>query len=454
MKRLLYIILPVFLLSIVNLACRQTIRYSADKQQSLSEANYLTKWADLTIQTLKSSYHNTPTYASRSLGYLGLAMYECVFRADSHFRSLSGQLNQLDSLPMTSEGLSYDWILAMNYAQDTLLKLFYPVDINLSREHYRRIDSLYSSVYTERTELLDESTIKRSEEYGREVAEALYQWSVIDGGHDGFSRNFDSSFQFPKGKGYWIPPTKGQVVSNFPLHPHWGNNRTFIKKNSAIPTPQVLKYSTDTGSAYYKLYAAVYYRNSVLSKEEKEIAAWWSDDPTETYSPPGHSYNLATIAIKQSNISLVEAACAYARVGMAVADAFINCWKTKYKYFNERPSTYVRNNIDSTWTPYWPEPPFPAFPSGHATQGAATALVLTGVFGENFSFVDNTHEGVRRFSSELHFKKRKFHSFWETATESANSRFLGGIHTSQDNEVGLKMGEQVANNINSLIWRS
>ena len=64
-------------------------------------------------------------------------------------------------------------------------------------------------------------------------------------------------------------------------------------------------------------------KNKVLTDEEKNIAAWWADDPTETYSPPGHSYNLATLTVKKANANIVKAAQTYARVGLAVADAFI-----------------------------------------------------------------------------------------------------------------------------------
>jgi hypothetical protein len=139
---------------------------------------------------------------------------------------------------------------------------------------------------------------------------------------------------------------------------------------------------------------------------------------------------------------------------MGTADAFINCWKAKYTYFSERPSTYVRDNIDGSFVQYWPEPPFPAFISGHATQGAAAAIVLTDIYGEPFAFTDDTHANRERDTvQKVDFKSRKFTSFWESAEESAYSRFLGGIHTRQDNVQGLAVGRQVGYNINKLGWR-
>src|SRR5215217_5937949 len=363
------------------ISCKKTEVQAVDANTVVA-----TDWADLTLDIIKKSIFKSPTYSSRSLGYMGLVMYESVVRADPASRSLGGQLNGLSNLPLPEANMEYNWLLALNAGQETMLKLLYPKTQNISESNFARIDSLYNSVLSKKTAGSSQPVIDRSVKFGTDIAMAIYSWSQTDGGDNGFKRNFDPMFVFPHGAGYWIPPVLGQTVSPFPLHPYWGKNRTFITADSTIPIPAMLPYSTDPNSDYYKMYKAVYDKNRILTQEEKEIAAWWADDPTETFSPPGHSYNLATIAIKKSGAKLVKAAETYARVGMAVADAFINCWKAKVVYFNERPSSFVRANINPAWTQYWPEPPFPAFPSGHSTQSAAAAIVLAGMYGDNFSF--------------------------------------------------------------------
>jgi hypothetical protein len=50
------------------------------------------------------------------------------------------------------------------------------------------------------------------------------------------------------------------------------------------------------------------------------------------------------------------------------------------------------------------------------------------------------------------FKQRTFDSFWAVAQETADSRFFGGIHTPQDNKVGLEGGMAVGQNVNELKW--
>jgi membrane-associated phospholipid phosphatase len=141
-------------------------------------------------------------------------------------------------------------------------------------------------------------------------------------------------------------------------------------------------------------------------------------------------------------------------VGLTVADAFTDCWKWKYHFFSERPNTYITQFIDPEWESFWPDPPFPAFPSGHAIQAAATATVLTDLFGDNFAFTDSAHVGRPRDELRgVEFRARSFGSFWDFAVETANSRFYGGIHTPQDNQAGQDAGVLIGKNVNGLVWR-
>jgi len=141
-------------------------------------------------------------------------------------------------------------------------------------------------------------------------------------------------------------------------------------------------------------------------------------------------------------------------VGLDVADAFINCWKWKYHFFSERPNTYIPQFIDPEWESFWPDPPFPAFPSGHAIQAAAMGTVLTDLYPESFEFIDSSHVGRPRDElRDTDFRERPFTGFWDVAIETADSRFYGGIHTPQDNDVGLEEGSRIARHVNEMKWR-
>ena len=110
-------------------------------------------------------------------------------------------------------------------------------------------------------------------------------------------------------------------------------------------------------------------------------------------------------------------------------------------------------NIDKGYKAFWPEPPFPAFSSGHATQSAAAAKVLMSMFDNATSFVDNTYETRAPQFDNIPFVSRTFNTIWSTAEECAYSRFLGGIHTRQDNEAGTAQGSTIGQNITRLAWK-
>jgi hypothetical protein len=408
-------------------------------------------WADMTLFVAKKTASNTPTYASRALGYIGLTMYETVVHGSSTHKSLSGQLAEMPSLSQPEFGKAYNWVIAMNAGQASIIKKFYPhaSESIIGMVTLQANDILQAESKTEKSDV-----ITRSISFGETIANEIFEWSKSDGGYEGYLRNFPTDYVMPTSPGSWTVPVRGQTSSKLPLHPYWGKNRNLVKADAFLFTPPMIPHSDDPQSQCYAQFLEVYSKNKILTDEEKEIAVWWSDDPAETVAPPGHSYNLATITVKKAQPDLFKAAETYARVGLSVADAFINCWRCKYTYFSERPAAYIAKYIDARYIMFWPEPPFPAFMSGHATQAAAAATVLTDLYGNNFAFIDNTHQG--RPDNALRgtaYKPRSFNSFWEAAEESAYSRFLGGIHARQDNEVGLAEGRKVGRNVNALTWR-
>lgn len=437
-------------LSLFTESCKPDEPVVEELPSDVASPEAATKWAELTVQLLYQLPDNSPTYCSRALGYLGLTMYESVVQGSKTHQSVAKNLNKLTFVPQIESGKRYNWQLSLNAGQAYMLKKLY----NFSDIYKARIDSLATALEKQYSANESAEVIERSKKFGQSVADVIYLWSTVDGGFEGYLKNFPTDYVIPTGAGKWQPPQKSQSASQRPLHPYWGTNRPFAAGDATIAVPELIPYSTNRFSQCYAQFLEVYAKNFTLTQEEREIGAWWSDDPSETQSPPGHSYNLGTVAIRTAKPNLTVAAETYARIGMGTADAFINCWKAKYTYFSERPSTYVRDNIDGSFVQYWPEPPFPAFISGHATQGAATAIVLTDIYGEPFAFTDDTHANRERDTvQKVDFKPRKFTSFWESAEESAHSRFLGGIHTRQDNVQGLAVGRQVGYNINKLGWR-
>jgi hypothetical protein len=196
------------------------------------------------------------------------------------------------------------------------------------------------------------------------------------------------------------------------------------------------------GSAFYVEARECYRVTNDLTPEQQAIARFWSDDPGQTATPPGHSLSILTQVARELNLTLDRAAEAYAKVGVAVADSFVSCWRTKYQYNLLRPVTYIRRVIDPSWTSLLVTPPFPEYTSGHSVQTAAAARVLTSLFGQ-LSFTDHTHD-ARGLSP------RTFSSFAAAAEEAAISRLYGGIHFRAAIEHGLEQGACIGEQVTAL----
>ena len=408
-------------------------------------------WADLSLDITRTTPGNSPTYASRCFGYLGLTMYESVLHADSSRLSLAGQLSGLPTLPQPDPGVAYVWPVALSSGQAAILRFLYN---HTSEANKRRIDSLEEATREAFAASYPAAALAASEAYGRAVAGVVANWSTSDGGHRAYLRNFEKEMVHPDRPGSWEPPLYAQSFSHHPLHPRWGTNRPFVPANFALAAPAIIAYDTTPGSPYYEQFRAVYEKERSLTTAEKEAALWWGDDPDVTFTPPGHSYYLAGVLLRQEGADLLTCAETYARTGMAVADAFINCWKWKYAFFTERPNTFIPRFIDPEWESFWPDPPFPSFPSGHAIQAAAATTVLIDLHGDERVLEDQAHFGrARDRLRDVAFTVRKFERLSDLAREVADSRFYGGIHTPQDNDRGLEKGAEIGENVNQLRWR-
>ena len=108
-----------------------------------------------------------------------------------------------------------------------------------------------------------------------------------------------------------------------------------------------------------------------------------------------------------------------AATAVAGHDAFISCWQGKFEYNVARPQNWMER-AQPGWSPPLPTPPFPSYPSGHATVSGAAAEVL-----------------ARFFPLQARQLRRD-------AQDAAFSRVVGGIHWSIDGAAGLDVGQRVA----------
>jgi hypothetical protein len=398
------------------------------------------RWFDLSLDLVRETGGFSPPVASRAFGYLGVALYEAIVPGMPDHQSLAGQVADFPVLPAPAPDARLHWPAVANAALASLMRELFP---GASEENLAAIDALEQEILDEESSSAEPETLLLSQEHGQNVAAAVFEWSRSDGGHEGYLRNFPTDYVPPEGPGLWVQ-TPPQFLRA--LQPYWGSNRTFVDGTVDACHPEAPPaYSEQEDSAFFAEAMEAYDAVNNLTDEQRDIAFFWSDDAGQTATPPGHSISILSQILAMENARLDVAAEAYARVGMAVADAFIACWYTKFVYNLLRPVTYIQALIDPDWQPLLVTPPFPEYGSGHSVQSAAAALVMTDLFG-HLAFVDHTHD-------DRGLEARSFESFIAAADEAAISRLYGGIHYRAAIDRGIDQGACVGSRISALRLR-
>jgi hypothetical protein len=100
---------------------------------------------------------------------------------------------------------------------------------------------------------------------------------------------------------------------------------------------------------------------------------------------------------------------------IAVYDAMIAAWDSKYAYLRPRPST-----VNASLATVVPNPPSPSYPAEHAVAAGAASEVLADIFPQRADYLR------------------------QLADEAARSRLIAGVNYQSDIVVGLALGREVA----------
>jgi len=278
--------------------------------------------------------------------------------------------------------------------------------------------------------------------WGQRVADSIWEWRLLDGISPAAPPYYGvaSIATTPAAVGLWRPtPLLG--VSG--AAPQFASMMPWVLTRPGqfrLPPPLALTdpvYLAD----YNEVRTMGAFSTSPRSTDQSELALFWAGNT------PLYWNRMAVQVATARSLSLSQNAHLFALLNVAMADAAIACWDTKYRFSFWRPITAIRDpsspNPDPTWTPwldFFPAgtPAHPEYPSGHSTVSGAAAFVLAAAFGD---------ETAVTLTSEVRPGTRTFASFSSVLAEINDARVFGGIHFRTSCLRGNLLGQAVAHYI-------
>lgn len=381
-----------------------------------------------------------PPAAARYYAYAMLGAYDIVSQNHPKAPSLTTFIKQFPTAQITVPAKNYDYRIAAVYCILETSKNMLPSGVALQEDEDTYLTILSKSK-------INPSIVEQSVAVAKEVSARIVNFSKNDN-----YRLLSAKLRYTpkKGDAYWYPTPPAYFEA---VEPNWRIIRPMVIDSCTQfkPVPPV-KFSTEKGSAFYKLAKEVYDVCNNPTEEEQHIAAFWDCNPFavttsghmsigfKKISPGGHWMNIAALAVEKANLNFDSSILVVTLESVTLMDCFIGCWDEKYRSERVRPETYINKFIDINWKPLLQTPPFPEYTSGHAVVSNSSATMLTYLLGDHFAYTDDT---------EIPFgvEQRSFTSFNQAAAEASISRLYGGIHFRDSIEEGNKQGRDVAENI-------
>ena len=358
-----------------------------------------------------------PPYAARAYAYVSAAQYDALvacwhyktmynrpapYTVDSSVQALAGRTS-LPSYP--SEGA----VLAGVTAE--MMQLLFPDEIASIQQKLQQAEfSLIASGAAA------PSDVTAGEALGRQVADVFLARGRADGaGKAGGNATIWASFVTTAQANGQTPWVSLETPARPPMLPLFGNVKGFLLDSAAVvalrPGPPP---STESDTMKQQVAQAL---NTVqhATREQLSQVQFWADG-AGTWTPTGHWNYIAAQDFIGQNWSEVRWARNFALLNMTQMDAAIECWYTKYYYFNPRPSQM--DPIIRTLTGI---PNFPAYVSGHSVFSASAATILG------------------------HILPSRAAAYQAMAQAAANSRIYAGIHYEIDCTAGMTVGQNVGN---------
>ncbi len=401
-----------------------------------------------------------PGRASRAMAIAHIAIFDAVNAIKGGYESYTG-------VEAPKGGISLSAAVSQA-AHDALVSLYPAQTADLDAKLAEDLD-----------DIKDNKEKTKGIALGKQVASTLMTMRLGDGSeHPEVQVN--TAWPTSTQPGHW----RQDPISLIPLAlgAHWGDCAPFVVESSTQfrcpPCPPMT--SPEYTAAYNevkRLGGDGVITPTERTPEQTETGIFWAYDGTPSLCAPPRLYNQITVHIAdQMKTDGIELARLLALVNVAMSDATLTCWESKYHYDIWRPIGGIREADagtglsgagdgnpdtlgDTGWTPLGAPasnlagpnftPPFPAYPSGHASMGGALFQTLRLFYGTDqipFTFVSDEFNGVTR-GNDGNVRPRvqkSFSSLSEAEEENGQSRIYLGIHWAFDKTEGITLGNRVA----------
>jgi hypothetical protein len=401
-----------------------------------------------------------PCRASRAMAIVHIAMFDTIVAVMGEFQSYTGVRAPAGPFALR--------VAVSQAAHDALASLF--------PSQRATFDAKLSE---DLADMKNPIAKRNGVNLGSQVATAILALRSADGSEHPEPRLGQDYFTSDL-PGHW----RQDPISLMPLAlgGHWGECLPFVMESASqfrVPPPPAMT-SAEYTAAYNevkRLGGDGITTATERTPEQTEIGIFWAYDGTPSLCAPPRLYNQIVCQIAdEMKSSEFELARLLTLVNVAMADAALAVWESKFYYDVWRPITGIRESDpgtgptgagdgnpdtigDASFTPMGAPasnlagpnftPPFPGYPSGHAGFGGAVFEMLRLFYGRDniaFSFVSDEFNGVTRDNAGnvRPLLARTFSSLSQAEEENGQSRIYLGIHWSFDKTEGIAQGRAVA----------
>jgi hypothetical protein len=377
-------------------------------------------WIKIMNDTVLASA-TSPLVTSRNTGLVGAAIFDAVNGIEKRYDPLIAEKYKG---PHASAGAA-----AIEAAYTTLSALYPARQSDLDTHLAASLAALSSGRGADSPKEIAAGAL-----YGQQVANAI----LAARASDGFAPA-PPAFRGFEADGIWRPTTPG--AAGLGAGPQFATMTPWVLIRASqfrIAPPNAL-----TSAQYAADYDETRRDGSSTGTDtaKQNVATFWNGNTALFWN------RIAVDVLTGRNLSLVETAHVFGVLNVAIADAAVACWDSKYRFGLWRPVTAVNLSVpagssyaapDPSWRQFLAvTPAHPEYPSGHSTLSGAAAHVLEVIFGDNTTFSID--------SETLPGTVKQFSAFSGALSEIHNARVWGGIHWRTACLRGSALGVDVAN---------